>query len=704
MMNPEDRDLEDRQESEIRQKEGGRRGGRGVGDDESNRVPSEEDQAALVQRLLEENARLKQEYKEQLEEDARLEQEYKEQYKERALLLEENAKLKNKLARLSEEDARLEQKYKEMDENASVKRLLETHNGIPPMKTNTSAKSFMGAGKKPSGGANNTLKCNQTERGAAVKGASENIDNEGGKVQQHAPANIENMQERVLDYMEQFPLNLRDKEGNLVKSMIAPSMGGKSANKEATLSNFNEASTFLHVIHLLQDVFQCLGLPSSVDIAQEVSMFSMRRNLVVVRWKNIVILVIKVKNAGKDGKLFCEDGNAAGKAYDYSMGLCQMGIERPFVCLSTYEYMRIGTVQSSSKDIFSEAVKRLETGKIRHVDSGPYHTPQKVTISPEKQGNLTPIPHDSKTTQLEDEKEIGKAGQREQPKRVIYFSEIFDRTNIFKALCFALVCGLVAAEKSTNDGNETLVPKEGAQIQKCVAVVSKKASLYWEHLDCKATYQLKSRWSEDMRVFLHCVLGQGRSGKVYLASDSSGRMFAVKLYLYDSMIVEYYRVNKNRDETEVAMEIRDDEAEIWKKSYPSFEKAIFSCELVGVPCLAMPYVAPIPTTRRKCLLPKIRNELEKFAERGLAYRVSDLYWRYIGLRTDEEGKEQIILVDLESMRNDEQGEEESIFLDDLEAPLEEEMKIACDAINPAILELENCADNPVGTPREFIHA
>jgi hypothetical protein len=327
------------------------------------------------------------------------------------------------------------------------------------------------------------------------------------------------------------------------------------------------------------------------------------------------------------------------------------------------------------------------------------------TISPEKQDNLTIIPHDSKTTQLEDEKEIGKAGQREQPKRVIYFSEIFDRTNIFKALCFALVCGLVAAEKSTNDGNETLVvPKEGAKIEKCVAVVSKKASLSWEHLDCKATYQLKSQWSEDMKVFLHCVLGQGRSGKVYLASDSSGCMFAVKLYLYDSMTMEYYRVNNNQDETEMAMDFRDDEAEIWKKSYPSFEKAIFSCELAGVPCLAMPYIAPIPTTRRKSLLPNIRNELEKLAERGLAYRVSELYWHRIGLRTDEEGKEHIILVDLESMRKDEQGEEESIFHDDLEAPLEEEMKIAFDAINPAILELENCANARVSTPREFIHA
>ena len=143
---------------------------------------------------------------------------------------------------------------------------------------------------------------------------------------------------------------------------------------------------------------------------------------------------------------------------------------------------------------------------------------------------------------------------------MIHFSKIFDRTNIFKTICFAVVCGLVAAEESTNGGNETLVPEEGAHIEKCVAVVTKDL-FHWEYLKSTVTYQLKMRWQINMKVFLHCVLGHGCSGKVYLASDSRGRMFAVKLYLYDSKIMESFRGDRNEEEKknqkEMAMEIRD---------------------------------------------------------------------------------------------------------------------------------------------------
>ena len=58
---------------------------------------------------------------------------------------------------------------------------------------------------------------------------------------------------------------------------------------------------------------------------------------------------------------------------------------------------------------------------------------------------------------------------------------------------------------------------------------------------------------------------------------------------------------------------------------------------------------------------------------------------------DKEGKEQIILVDLESMREVEQGEEDSI-------------KKAHAAITPAIADLKKRADEPIGTPQGFIHA
>ena len=61
--------------------------------------------------------------------------------------------------------------------------------------------------------------------------------------------------------------------------------------------------------------------------------------------------------------------------------------------------MRIGTLVASPGAIFPNALEKLKNGTIRDVDSEPYK-PQKEPISPEKRGNLTIIPDDSKLAQL----------------------------------------------------------------------------------------------------------------------------------------------------------------------------------------------------------------------------------------------------------------------------------------------------------------
>ena len=346
-MKPEDMELEGRQESEIRQREGGGE----VGDDEPNRVSSEEDLAALVQRLLEEKAKWDQEKDELKQEKDELKQ--------------ENTELGAKVAKRDQENAELKQENAELDANVSVKKLLETFNGIPPMETNTSATPSLNS--QPS--AKSTGKRNQARRGAAVEASKmipkTAVDDKVDK-QRHAPAVIQNLENKILNYMEQCSLNLKDGNDELVKSMITSiSLGKDSTNKEAELSNFNKASVSLHVTHLLQDVLQCLHLSSTVDVGQEISIFSMRPDVVVVRWQATIILVIEVKNPGEDGKLVVQDNRAAGQVYDYSMGLYQMGITHPFVCLSTYDYMRIGTLVASPGAIFPNALEKLKNGTIR---------------------------------------------------------------------------------------------------------------------------------------------------------------------------------------------------------------------------------------------------------------------------------------------------------------------------------------------------
>jgi len=102
--------------------------------------------------------------------------------------------------------------------------------------------------------------------------------------------------------------------------------------------------------------------------------------------------------------------------------------------------------------------------------------------------------------------------------------------------------------------------------------------------------------------------------------------------------------------------------------------------------LTMPYVASIPMNRRKGMLSKIKQELKRFSVKGFAYTESDLRWRHIGLRKDRDGKEQIILLDLESMRK-------------------QEDEVPADEVSSAIGQLERRAEeDPVHNPQELIHA
>jgi len=73
---------------------------------------------------------------------------------------------------------------------------------------------------------------------------------------------------------------------------------------------------------------------------------------------------------------------------------------------------------------------------------------------------------------------------------------------------------------------------------------------------------------------------------VYLSSNSKGRMFAVKLYLFA----------EKQSKKQKLEEIRDREGKGWA-SPACFEQSIVEGDLFGVPCLIMPYVASIPMNR-----------------------------------------------------------------------------------------------------------
>ena len=135
------------------------------------------------------------------------------------------------------------------------------------------------------------------------------------------------------------------------------------------------------------------------------------------------------------------------------------------------------------------------------------------------------------------------------------------------------------------------------------------------------------------------------------------------------------------------METRAEEAKKWKLFYPSYVMAVQSGELLGVPCLAMSYVASFPSSRRLDLLDKIQQELTRVAGMGYSYRETDLRWRHIGLRKDKNGNEIVILVDLESMDYCGDG------------------KLGKEDVSSAVEQLRTSAqDEPVNAGQHFVHA
>ena len=664
-----------------RQKFGGGEEERQV--DASNRARVDENSNEL-QRIIEEMTKERKEMEQALKDKDKEMEAMNAKGKEREEAL--NAKSKEMEEALNAKSKEMEETLKAKDkelkearEYCSVEKLLNTFGGLPPLDNNTHPQPPQGskAGNKKK--EKSTLKGSETgqEPTAVLLNGSE------GAKKKHLPADIRMMEQPVTHWMDKFKVNFIAKDRQMVKSMIATGMTGTNTS----LHNSNEASVATHVSNVLIDVLHCLHL-SSAKVVTEMSIFSMRPDIVVVRWNTAIVLVVEVKNPCDCSESVVLNKFAAGQCYDYAMGLRQMGIDRPFVCLTTYTHLRIGSLVASCSDIFDDAADRLKNGTIDDRGTQPLNPKEKT--SPEKTGNLILIPVDSKKPSESAEEEIGDTNS-DTESRVIHFSEVFDHKNIFKALSFAVSCGIATSESnSSNQQNKVIFPQEGERMNCCVAVVTKDA-LCWKTIKCTATFCKKTKWHRQMKAYLYCVLGQGCSGKVYLASDSAGRMYALKLYLIDSDTMMAFRASVNEEVKQTQKEwlvaICKDEAEKWKLFYPTFKMAIFQDELYGVPCLAMPYVASIPARSRRGFLPMVESELKRFANKALSYRKADVRWRHIGLRKDAGGNEQIILVDLESMEKCKDTEE------------------AHKAVERAVSQLDERADNePVIDPRPLIHA
>ena len=91
------------------------------------------------------------------------------------------------------------------------------------METNTCAKPSVG-GKS----AVETAKRKQSVHPAVIA----SVNDEGRT--KHSPAEIQDMRQQVSDYINQFEVNLKDREGRLVKSSHDRCRNGREQNKEGS--------------------------------------------------------------------------------------------------------------------------------------------------------------------------------------------------------------------------------------------------------------------------------------------------------------------------------------------------------------------------------------------------------------------------------------------------------------------------------------
>lgn len=310
------------------------------------------------------------------------------------------------------------------------------------------------------------------------------------------------MNPKILPYLEQFQVRFRDYNHFCIKSSLATGMG-LAGNPNVVLPNCSRASPATHVINVLNDVRTCLGLSSNTQVHPELSIFALRPDIVVVRHKMQIVLVVEVKSPGFDGGEVVCQSSAAGQVYDYAMALKQMGMKHhPFVCVSTYTHMRIGTVEPTSNDIFLSTLEKLE-GPITNVEwTGKMNNQQEqMDIPCDGIGQFELVALESGGNE--------RTGSSE-PERKVHMSATFELNKMFEAFYFAVAYGVQAVELSSYK-EVVFFPKEGQAIDQYVAVVQSN-SLKWMKLQCQATFQLKPFCVlPTTKVYLLCVLGRGRS-------------------------------------------------------------------------------------------------------------------------------------------------------------------------------------------------
>lgn len=499
----------------------------------------------------------------------------------------------------------------------------------------------------------------------------------------HYPAEIVTRQ--LPSDLLNIQVNLIDGAGKLIKSQLHMEADNTlmfTTDHRRLLSHDNETSPQDYLALVMKDVIKCCGFRGRFKVVKEATLFSLRPDLLVFILEGRLLLVAEVKNPGKLKKPATGEAEthvfnsetAGGQTWDYLKALKQQGIDWPFALLSTYNQTVIAWLpddEQTYNEILRAGLQNAEDcPSDRHKGNSKIETEDKPLNSssykPGYRKRLASIGAPPAAASMTEEKEedaeeddedmasgfgnnTAIAGHYDYEGRKIVYSQVFDVDMLFKAMVLALESSYESFNKSKQH-SAPLLPEEGTPLDKELCTLYHKGFAY-EKTSIKAVTYCKPPKIPLMKKYhVLCQVGQGRSGKTILCSSSSGKLFAVKLFLIKASLK--YSEEERKEEEDKRLEENYETAKIecsrWKKLEPRYKDYCHVVTLNGLPAITMPYFPPVPPEERINALPLIEERLGAVAKEKLYYNQCDLRWRHFGCRWTESNMD-ITLLDLGSL-------------------------------------------------------
>ena len=492
-----------------------------------------------------------------------------------------------------------------------------------------------------------------------------------------------------------FPINFTYKEdGKSIPATLLLNHHLKEKDGAEILSYGNEATVSDYVQSVVTMCLHSLGLFKECVLCKEMTLFSLRPDLILVLHpEKGIILIIEVKMPGE--ALF-QSGNIATQVAEYLVLQYRLGNHMPLVLLASYREACLchlspdclDDTRTSEEEEEADDTGSVEGGGGDNNPSDPLY--RKLIVEEaiklisgdsdltafmgagggEKKGSEKPTNHSPMKTAFRARELIpyslseGTAERRKRGRsptikyvtpRVVY-SKPFALNNMMQGVSLAIVSGLVSLQRKEAPSLEEFWPSQGHPVDGLHPCVESE-SLKWANVkDMPIDYTKGLQGSDDKYILLQ-EIGRGQNGRVYLGVDVDGNAVALKFYLHNvDSETSFSPAARDKDRAEAFEKTKSKakkELKRWNDLQPGFDEYLRHLKLNRQNVLKMPVFAPVPLKERRNVLPAVEEKLRGFLVKGLVYK--ELRWQHIGCRRKRgtaQGNSdlEIVLLDLESLK------------------------------------------------------